>query len=202
MNIHTALSFEELSHAAFAAGIAAQPLKSLFEHWDSLRGITVLPERRQFRPERLPRALVPHIGLVKVVRQAGTLAFEYRIIGSAMNPLLGHEPTRLTLSEHEREEYGHTLHLLYSLAVQTHAAIRWDACNVHYSGEERCVRRLCLPLAEPAGGPVGYLLFSSVAETLRHGERAEDFRGDTIMTIAARRPVQVCARRPPPAIAA
>ncbi len=197
-----ALSFEEISHAEFAGGIAARPLHMLFGHWDSLRGGAVLPERRRFRPERLPRDIVPHIGLVRVVRQAGTLAFEYRIIGSAMNPLLGREATRLTLSDREQADYCLALHQLYSLAVQTHAAIRWEACNLHYNGDRRCVRRLCLPLAEHEGGPVDSLLFSSHAETLKHGERAEDFRGDSIMAIAARRPVQVCARRPPPAMAA
>ena len=82
-------TFVELSHGDFVAGIVPAVQRELFAHWDSLRGDARMPERRSFRPEKLPRSLVPHIGLLKVDRAAERLGFEYRIVGNAIARTFG-----------------------------------------------------------------------------------------------------------------
>ncbi|MFC3229248.1 PAS domain-containing protein [Marinibaculum pumilum] len=191
------------------AGIVPVVQRQLFAHWDSLRGDAQTPERRSFRPERLPRSLVPHIGLLKVDRGAGRLGFEYRIVGNAIARTFGTGATRKRPADDRPTAYSRPLEAFYALGVETRAATSWTAANLIVGGGETLVHRICLPLcaglpgeggAAPEAvqpGQVTALLFSTVAEPGPDGRAPEEFQGRLIVGIAPRLPFRICARQHP-----
>ncbi|ANK80533.1 MAG: hypothetical protein TEF_06770 [Rhizobiales bacterium NRL2] len=160
---------------------------SLHDYWRSKAEADRPPARRDIDPMELAPALLPHIGLIDVVRDGGALRFRYRLIGTAMVDLFGEDFTGTFADESKTGAYGAYLHDLYSQAVLGPAAVA-SVARFGFRGSNRRVdrsflrmERLILPLC--VGEDVGMLLFSSVVmpAALEDGRGAPAFRQASLL---------------------
>lgn len=133
-------------------------LSALYAYWRSKQAAGRLPTRADIAPAEIPR-LLPHVGLIDVLDAGG--GFRYRLIGSHMVDVFGHDFTGTTLGEpHKDGDYGRFLHGLYSEAVARRGAIYCESRFLYRDDEDMLIRRLLLPLAGAEGG-VAMLLFAN-----------------------------------------
>lgn len=123
-----------------------------FEHWQSLRPATgLLPGRQHIDPIAIP-ALLPHLWLLDVVRDAampGGIRLRYRLVGSHVELGLGQAKTGRWFDEAEPALVSDAgMRAPYEAAVLRHEPhYRQGKPRFAYNSSAAALERLLMPLA-------------------------------------------------------
>jgi hypothetical protein len=157
--------------------------RALLDYWLELRGRARMPARRDILPERIPRWLLPHLGLIDVLPEG---CFRYRLIGTAMVAFYGRDYTGLLVEQGKARDYAAALNGLYALCARERAPVHAASRLLYRMGETRLMHRLLLPLSAD-GERVDMLLFSTMpAHALREAESLRAPHGDEAVAIDPR----------------
>lgn len=139
----------------------------VWRYWNSRRGVRRCPCRADLDPIEIPR-LLPHIGLIDVID--GGKNFRYRLIGTEMNRVFGHDFTGEHLDDTKSGAYAAFLYDLYSRASAGRSALLSESVFGYLDKRHLTIRRLLLPLAPSDGDPVDMLLFCNTFRMRRPGD--------------------------------
>lgn len=143
----------------FLALTPAEPvLAAVWRYWADRRGGARCPPRSAIDPLHIP-ALLPHIGLIDVGGHGQR--FRYRLVGTRLNQVFGHDFTGEYLDEAKGGPYGRFLHDLYGEAVRERRPVYVETVFSYRNDRHLTVRRVVLPLADTDDIPVGMLMFAN-----------------------------------------
>ncbi len=131
----------ETGHAA----IADARLRALFGYWREKRGDRAMPARADLDPLEIP-TLLPIVGLVDVLD--GGARFRYRLTGTEIVDVDGHDPTGRFLDEAPPDAgYADYLIGLFREVTRERRALYGESDSRGQGRIERRVRRLLMPLS-------------------------------------------------------
>ena len=153
------------------ATIADARLRALFGYWAEKRGERAMPARADLDPLEIP-TLLPIIGLVDVLD--GGARFRYRLIGTEIVDVGGHDPTGRFLDE-ALPDSGYADYLIGMFReVTRERRPLYGESDFHGQGRiERRVRRLLMPLSRD-GRSVDMIFGGQVAVAVGPGAQAPD----------------------------
>lgn len=148
------------------ATIADARLRALFDYWAGKRGERAMPARADLDPLEIP-TLLPIIGLVDVLD--GGARFRYRLVGTEIVDVAGHDPTGRFLDEVLPDSgYADYLIGLFREVTRERRPLYGES-DFHGQGHiERRVRRLLMPLSRD-GRSVDMIFGGQVAVASRPG---------------------------------
>ncbi len=127
------------------AAIADARLRALLSYWRAKRGDRAMPARADLDPLEIP-TLLPIVGLVDVLD--GGARFRYRLVGTEMVEVAGHDPTGRFLDEVLPDSgYADYLIGLFREVTRERRPLYGES-DFHGQGRvERQMRRLLMPLS-------------------------------------------------------
>lgn len=127
------------------AAIADVRLRALFGYWREKRGDRAMPARADLDPLEIP-TLLPIVGLVDVLD--GGARFRYRLVGTEIVEVDGHDPTGRFLDEAPPDSgYADYLIGLFREVTRERRPLYGESDFRGQGRIERRVRRLLMPLS-------------------------------------------------------
>jgi hypothetical protein len=126
--------------------IRDERLRALFDYWQGKRGDREMPARGDIDPVEIP-SLLPIVGLVDVLD--GGARFRYRLMGTELAQMDGHDPTGRFLDEAlpDGKYADYVIGLFREVAVERRP-LYGESDFLGRDGVERQVRRLLMPLSD------------------------------------------------------
>ncbi len=156
------------------ATIADVRLRALFGYWREKRGDGAMPARVDLDPLEIP-TLLPIVGLVDVLD--GGARFRYRLIGTEIVDVGGHDPTGRFLDE-ALPDSGYADYLIGMFReVTRERRPLYGESDFHGQGRIECrVRRLLMPLSRD-GRSVDMIFAGQVTVASERGAQAPGDEG-------------------------
>ena len=127
------------------AVIADERLRALFGYWREKRGDRAMPARADLDPLEIP-TLLPIVGLIDVLD--GGARFRYRLVGTEMVDMDGHDPTGRFLDQVLPDSgYADYLIGLFREVARERRPLYGESDFRGQGRIERRVRRLFMPLS-------------------------------------------------------
>ena len=153
------------------ATIADARLRALFGYWAEKRGERAMPARADLDPLEIP-TLLPIVGLVDVLD--GGARFRYRLVGTEIVDVAGHDPTGRFLDEVLPDSgYADYLIGLFREVTRERRPLYGESDFRGPGRIERRVRRLLMPLSRD-GQSVDMIFGGQVAVAVGPGAQAPD----------------------------
>ncbi len=154
--------------------IADARLRALFGYWREKRGDRAMPARADLDPLEIP-TLLPIVGLVDVLD--GGARFRYRLVGTEIVDVAGHDPTGRFLDEALPDSgYADYLIGLFREATRECRPLYGESDFRDRNRIERRVRRLLMPLSRD-GRAVDMIFGGQVAAASGRSAQAPDSAG-------------------------
>jgi len=138
----------------FRESIPHPKLVQLYDYWDSIRGVRIMPGRRDMDPLDIPK-LLANIVLFDV--EHAPLRFRVRLYGTALTKLSGNDITGRYLDEPDISPTCFLTSPANEKVAQTKLPHLLESPSPKESGHEGYFYRLCLPLSDD-GRQVSMLL--------------------------------------------
>ncbi len=154
--------------------IADARLRALFGYWREKRGDRAMPARADLDPLEIP-TLLPIVGLVDVLD--GGARFRYRLVGTEMVDVSGHDPTGRFLDE-ALPDSGYADYLIDMFReVTRERRPLYGESDFRGQGRIECrVRRLLMPLSRD-GRAVDMIFAGQVTVASERGAQAPGDEG-------------------------
>ncbi|WP_179953923.1 PAS domain-containing protein [Denitrobaculum tricleocarpae] len=151
----------EISLTELAARLTFDVQRDLLEYWDVIRGEGHLPARSDFDPLAVPHAL-PYVGLIDIIEPGPQ--FRYRLIGTKLPAYAGGRLEGRLVDEQKTPGIAAYLNCVYELPYRFRQPVFIRECADYEDGDEDCLARLILPMAQDRNMP-DMLLVSIIYET-------------------------------------
>lgn len=130
----------------FPEHLLSSRFRSVFRHWNALRGDRLMPARSEIDPMAI-RSALPCIWIYE--READGV-FRCRLAGEEINTANGRSIQGLTAREIIGPKFDQVLHKRWNYILDKPSIFHGNTTN---SPARRVVERLCLPLSDASGRP-------------------------------------------------
>lgn len=123
--------------------------KAAYRFWRGLAPEPIIPARTDFRPEGIPRDILPWLFLMDVIKAPdGTLDYRYRLNGTSNVALVGRDPGRRLASKVFDKSDRHFMLDSFDVTVQEKCPTFWVGAVPHDRIEQINIWRGLFPLAK------------------------------------------------------
>jgi len=122
--------------------------RTAYQFWRGLIMEPALPARTDFKPEAVPRKVLPWVFLMDVIRASdGTLDYRYRLNGTSNVSLVGRDPTGKLASEIFAKTERRFMLDSFNMTVKEKAPTFWVGAVPHDRIDQINIWRGLFPLA-------------------------------------------------------